>query len=198
MPPDLARPLRTATATCYRRPVRQPPTPVVLEANDIKEELSVAYVRAVASRAGFAVEEVRRDRDSIDLHVFARGVLDDGPVESPVLDVQLKSTARDLSADEAQIPYDLKVKNYNDLARPTLIPRILVVFFLPEDPQRWLTLTDKALVLRRSAYWMSLKGRPPTSNKDTARVHLLRSQVFDPTSIRAILGRIAREEAITP
>lgn len=170
----------------------------MLEPNDIKEELSLVYVRAVASRAGFAVEEVRRDRDSIDLHVFARGVIDDGPVESPVLDVQLKSTARDPSAGDVQIPYDLKVKNYNDLARTTLIPRILVVVFLPEDPQRWLTLTEKALVLRRSAYWISLKGRQPTANKETARVQLLRSQVFDPTSVRTILGRIAREEAISP
>lgn len=170
----------------------------MLEPNDIKEELSLAYVRAVASRAGFAVEEVRRDRDSIDLHVCARGALDGGPVESPVLDVQLKSTSRDLPAGGTKIPYDLKVKNYNDLVRNTLIPRILVVFFLPEDPEHWLTLTDEALVLRRAAYWLSLKGRPPTTNKETERVQLLRSRVFDPTSIRDILGRIAREEAIQP
>jgi hypothetical protein len=169
----------------------------VLEPNDIMEELSLAYVRAVASRAGFAVEEVRRDRDSIDVHVCARGRLEGGLLESPVLGVQLKSTARDLSTDDVEIPYDLKVRNYNDLTRTTLIPRILVVLLLPQDPTLWLTWTEEALILRRSAYWLSLDGRPATPNKETARVHLHRSQVFDITSVRAILGRIAREESLT-
>ncbi len=37
----------------------------MLTANDIKEELSLAYVRAVASRAGFSVEERRKDRGDL-------------------------------------------------------------------------------------------------------------------------------------
>jgi len=45
----------------------------VLTRNDIMEELRLVYVRAVASRAGFPVEEIRRDRDSVDLHIHARG-----------------------------------------------------------------------------------------------------------------------------
>lgn len=170
----------------------------MLAPNDIKEELSLAYLRAVASRAGYAVEEVRRDRDSIDLHVCARGALAGGRLESPVLGVQLKSTAQDISNIDIEIPYDLKVKNYNDLTRKTLIPRILVVLFLPEDPHRWMTLTTEALVLRRSAHWISLVDRASTPNKETARVHLPRSQVFDLESVRKILEQIAREEAITP
>lgn len=170
----------------------------MLAPNDIKEELSLAYVRAVASRAGFAIEEVRRDRDSIDLHVCARGVLAGGPLESPVLGVQLKSTARDVSSVDFEIPYDLKVKNYNDLTRKTLIPRILVVLFLPEDPRHWVTLTTKALVLRRSAHWISLAGQASTPNKETARVHMRQSQVFDLDSVRKLLEQVAREEAIAP
>ena len=161
------------------------------------EELSLTYVRAVSSRGGFAVEEVRRDRDGIDLHIHARGRLGDGPVHSPVLGVQLKSTALDPSAADDRIAFDLKVKNYNDLTQPTLIPRVLVVFLLPEDPSMWLTCTEDALVLRRSAYWMSLWSLPTTENRSTARVHLPRSQVFDTTCVRHLLERVAREEAIT-
>lgn len=162
------------------------------------EELSLVYVRAVASRAGFSVEEVRRDRDSIDVHICARGPLHGGPVESPILDIQLKSTARDLLDDEREITYDLKVKNYNDLTRPTLVPRILVVLLLPRDPMSWLTWTEEALVLRRCAYWLFLKGRPPTLNKATERVFLPRAQVFDTPCVRRLLEKVARQEAITP
>lgn len=168
----------------------------MLSHNDIMEELSLAYVRAVASRAGFAVEEVRRDRDSIDLHIHARGVLGGGEVHSPVLAVQLKSTALDLPDDSTGFPYDLKIKNYNDLVRTKLIPCVLVVFLLPEDPGLWLSWTEKDLVLRRSAYWLSLCGLPATSNEATARVHLSRSQIFDGTAIRGLLERISRREAL--
>lgn len=170
----------------------------MLAPNDIMEELSLVYVRAVASRAGFSVEEVRRDRDSIDLNVCARGPLDGGPLESPMLGVQLKSTSRDLSEHDAMIPFDLKVKNYNDLTRTSLVPRILVVLLLPRDPQQWMTWSEETLVLRRCAYWLSLKGRSTTKNEATERVHLPRAQVFDPPCIRRLLEKVARQEPVTP
>lgn len=168
----------------------------MLSHNDIMEELSLVYVRAVASRAGFAVEEVRRDRDSIDLHIHARGTLGGGSLHSPVLAVQLKSTAFDVPEGCTEFPYDLKVRNYNDLIRQTLIPCVLVLLFLPEDEERWLSWSEEALVLRRSAYWLSLCGRPATNNEATARVHLPRGQVFDHAGIRGLLERISRQEAI--
>ena len=63
--------------------------------NDIKEELSLAYVHAVATRAGFSVEWIKKDRDSIDLKIMARGRLDDNAtLYSPELSVQLKATQR--------------------------------------------------------------------------------------------------------
>lgn len=169
----------------------------MLSHNDIMEELSLVYVRAIASRAGFAVEEVRRDRDSIDLHILASGALGGGLVHSPALAVQLKSTAFDLPEICTEFPYDLKVRNYNHLAqKPTLIPRVLVLLLLPEDESRWLTWTEEALVLRRSAYWLSLCGLPATRNEATARVHLPRKQVFDGAGVRGLLERISRQEAI--
>lgn len=169
----------------------------MLTPNDIMEELSLAYVRAVASRAGFAVEEVRRDRDSIDLRVHARGALAGGDLHSPALAVQLKSTALDLPAGATGFPFDLKVKNYSDLIRTTLIPSVLVVFLLPEDPTRWLSWSEEALVLRRSAYWRSLHGLPATRNESTVRVHLSRAQVFDGDAIRGLLEQISRREELS-
>ncbi|HEY8376764.1 MAG TPA: DUF4365 domain-containing protein, partial [Nannocystis sp.] len=115
---------------------------------------------------------------------------------SPVLGVQLKSTALDLPADSTGFPYDLKVKNYNDLIRARLIPCVLVVFVLPEDPAHWLSWSETDLVLRRSAYWLSLCGRPPSSNEATTRIHLSRARVFDGEAIRGLLERISRREAI--
>jgi hypothetical protein len=67
-----------------------------LTENDVKEEPSYAYVHAVASRAGYACETVRKDRDSIDLHICARGRLHPESTRlSPHLGVQIKASVID-------------------------------------------------------------------------------------------------------
>lgn len=168
----------------------------MLTDNDIMEELSLAYVRAVASRAGFAVEEIRRDRDSVDLHICARGPLGGGLLHSPVLGAQLKATATTIADGDDEIAFDLKIKNYTDLIQPTAIPRVLVVFAMPEDPERWLSCSEEALVLRRAAYWAALRGLPASSNTSTVRVRVPRAQVLDVDTIRGLLARISRQEEI--
>jgi hypothetical protein len=167
----------------------------MLSPNDVKEELSLAFVHAVAARAHFAVEPIRRDRDSIDLKIMARGQLvKDAALESPELSVQLKSTARDVSGDDETIPFDLPAKNYQDLIKTCLVPRILIVFFMPENDQHWFQLSDAELVLRRCAYWLCLKGRPATQNENSQRVHLPRANVVTPEVLRKLLISVCREE----
>jgi hypothetical protein len=168
----------------------------MLSPNDIKEQLSFAYLQAVASRAGFSVEKVDVDRDSIDLKICARGQLaDDAGLTSPELAVQLKATAR-AAADGDEIAFPLSKKNYNDLVAPSLVPRILVVFVMPEDESEWLTHTPESLILRRCAYWLSLRGRPPTTNEVSQTVHLSRQRPLTHDSLRELLRKVAREEAL--
>lgn len=167
----------------------------MLSENDIMEELSLAYVRAVASRVGYAVEEVRRDRDSIDLHICARGQMAPATLHSPVLGVQLKSTKLDhQGSSDTSFPFDLKIKNYTDLIAPTMIPRVLVVFLMPEDPELWLASSEESLILRRAAYWCSLAGLPSTSNTASVRVQMPCRQVFDGDAVASLLVRVARQE----
>lgn len=166
----------------------------MLTTNDIKEELSIAYVRAVASRAGFAVEEIRKDRDSIDLKILARGRLTPAAtLTAPELAVQLKATV--LAAPcGSSFTFPLPRKNYDDLAEKTLVPRILVVFTMPRDPKTWLRCSHGALTLKQCAYWASLRGLPPTTNRTTKAVTLRRAQPFNPTTLRDLLVRVACQE----
>lgn len=175
----------------------------MLAENDIMEELSLAFVRAIASRASFSLEEVGRDRDSIDLHILGRGSIDGGALHSPVLAVQLKSIGlspeqHEQYLQESSFPFDLKLKNYEDLRAHTLIPRVLVVFLMPKDPQLWLTSTPEALTLRRAAYWCSLRGNPATHNTSSVRVRLPWAQIFDVPGVRALLARISHQEDLRP
>lgn len=168
----------------------------MLSPNDIKEELSLAYVRAIASRAGFSIEEIRKDRDSVDLKVCARGLLaEDAVLTSPELAIQLKATVLEpLPSDE--FSFVLSRKNYDDLSAPSLVPRILVVFVLPEDERQWLSLTEESLILRRCAYWLSLRGAAPTSNETSQTVRLSRGRTFDLDTLRDLLRKVAREEEL--
>lgn len=66
----------------------------MLSENDIKEELSYAYVHAVAARASFACERISKDRDSIDVTIRAQGRLHEESIFlSPSIDLQLKATS---------------------------------------------------------------------------------------------------------
>jgi hypothetical protein len=83
----------------------------------------------VAAVAGFSVDRLELDFDSIELQITAGS--GEGSVSFPELKLQLKCTSRDVIEGEP-MRFPLKVKNYHDLIRNVLIPRILVVVLVPD------------------------------------------------------------------
>lgn len=149
-----------------------------------QEEFSRAYVHAVASAAGFKVfPPATPDDDSVDLSIGARGVY--GKIRSPRVDVQLKCWRGSVAG--AMLSYELPVKNYEELRHEDYqVPRILVVVVVPDRPDEWLAQTPEELVLRRCAYWTSLRGRPETTNTRSVTVSIPATSCF---SVEA-LGRL--------
>src|SRR3954454_9711632 len=97
-----------------------------------KEQFSHAYVRAVASVAGYTVYKPEVDDDSVDLGLAAKGRGD--TIRSPRLEMQLKCTAQNV-VRTAHVGFELNKKNYDDLrGSDLLVPRILVVVVVPEQP----------------------------------------------------------------
>lgn len=153
-----------------------------------KEQFSMAYVKAVASVAGFAVERISMDLDSVDVTIWSRNRA--GRIHSPRLDVQLKCTATDVVKGDV-IKYPLKRKNYDDLIlENVLVPRILVVVLVPEDPREWLDQSEEHMVMRHCGYWISLKGMPPTNNETSVSVEIPRTQVFSVDALKRIMAQI--------
>jgi Domain of unknown function (DUF4365) len=79
-----------------------------MELNQQKELFSQAYVRAVAAVAGFSVDRLELDFNSIDLQITAGS--GEESVSFPELKLQLKCTSRDV-IDGDRIRFALKVKN---------------------------------------------------------------------------------------
>lgn len=167
-----------------------------LTENEQKQQLSIAYVHVIASRAGYACQVKTPDLESVDVMISASGRVHETSVcGSPRLEIQLKasSTLR-LKADHFSFP--LPRKNYEDLRAKSMVPKVLVVLMLPEDPGEWLDVNEERMIVKRSAYWASLAGKPARSNTTSVTVRLPRSQRFTVDQLQDMMKRVSREEPV--
>jgi hypothetical protein len=149
--------------------------------NDIKERLSLAYVAAVAARAGCQVATLDLDKASIDAIVC--------PVTGPKSQVhlQLKATSERIVAD-AVVRVSLPIKNYDDLRDVSaIIPHYLVVLQLPRAPEEWLRINSTELAIRGVAFYGNLYGLPAVSNTTSRVVTMPEGQRFSVSILTSMI-----------
>lgn len=157
-----------------------------------KEQFSLAFIRAIATVAGFAASKPEVDDDSIDLVVAGRGVY--GSLKSPRLELQVKCTGSPTLDSTDLIFGGLSMKNYDDLRGQTLVPRLLVVATVPDHvPENWIRHTAVELALLSTARWVSLHGRPEILGQDSTTIRLPLEQHLNVESLRILMetgGRV--------
>jgi hypothetical protein len=164
--------------------------------NEQKQQLSVAYVHAIAARAGYTSQVQSVDEDSVDVVIGARGYLDQQAVlRSPRIEVQLKAITS-ARLDRDHLAFRLPVKNYRELRDKTMIPRLLVVLLLPRQAAKWLETSEECMISRRCADWLSLLGLPETANTRSVSLRLPRAQQFTVDALRGLMERVSREEPL--
>ena len=166
----------------------------MLPRNQRQEALSRAYAQTIAARAG--VVSSKPDPD-LGIDLCLRAVLQIGNVYQDAgvqLDVQLRSTTR-AAETPAHIAYDIDVRTYDFLrTAPAMCPRILVLLVLPEDEADWLSQSVDELIVRRCAYWHSLRGAEPTTATSSRRIFIPREQVFSVEALQGFMGRLMKGE----
>lgn len=172
---------------------------MVMDSNSRKELFSYAYVRAVAAAAGYSVREADRimDNAGIDLTIQAPGQL--GEVLFPRCDAQVKCTSSTGIIKESSINFPLPINNYNILRSEKALataPVILIVVLVPEEVKDWLDVSEEQIVLKKTAYWTSLKGMPATQNRNTVTVALPRVNLLTPDNLTQIMEKIAKGEEL--
>lgn len=164
---------------------------MLLSENNIKSELSYAYLHAVAARAGLACDATDRHSDGagVDAVLRARERFDPASVFTDfTVDVQLKATSANPAVRDGRLSFWLKRDAYDKLRTVgAAAPRLLVVLFLPEDPAEWLVLSEEALVAKRCAYWASLHGAPDGAESGCT-VYLPRENVLDVQPLRRLMA----------
>jgi len=168
----------------------------------IKERLSRHFVELIASRAGFKAGKPPDPDSGVDIEV-TRAV----PREEPngrvrfldtgeYIQLQLKCTCeRQVRWHNDRLAYDLAVKTYNDLVTRqrsgAIVPLVLVLFVLPDEPEAWLTISSEEITLRRAAYWY----RPPASaqpsaNENTVAIHIDLAQTVNLTFVPSLFAEV--------
>jgi hypothetical protein len=156
-----------------------------------QEQFSIAYVHSIASAAGFGVERIQIDLDSVDVRIVQYGRENEYPIIES-LNMQLKCTYTHIPQQDNHIHYPLKIKNYNDLRRRSMEPRILVVVHVPEQANYWLVHLNESLALYHCAYWMCLRGMPETANTETVTVKIPIQNRFTVDELRRIMEMLAQ------
>ena len=140
--------------------------------NQRRAELSFAYLLALSAMAGCTCQRgPYPDEDSIDATVRTRGS------NRPVFDVQLKGTSSPIWRPDG-LHFRLGRKNYDDLRHDRTVQIILIVLELPSDRDAWLECGSEQLVMRRCAWWESLRGFPAIDTESKV-VIIPESQRFD-------------------
>ena len=114
------------------------------------------------------------------------------------VDVQLKATYTDLVEINGVISYPLDIKQYDKLRLEMVgSPRLLVLLRLPKDHADWLRVNAEALVARRCAYWVSLRGAEAITGQDSRAVYIPTANVLTPEALTEIMTRFSRQEVIS-
>lgn len=170
-----------------------------LSEQNVESELSYAYLHAVAAHANMSCHGANRHQDNagIDATITSWGPFLGMPWRREIdFKVQLKSTIQTLPSVNGKLTYFLDGANqYADLASERVAtPRLLVVFCLPQMRDEWLNVDNQSLALKRCAYWVSLRGAPPSTNSSGQTVRLPPSQILNPDALRSIAEAVARNE----
>jgi hypothetical protein len=123
-----------------------------------KEQISKAYVLAVATKAGVTIGEWNVDKDGVDVTLRRRQLM---------VDLQLKCTgsARTSGGDYA---FDLDVPTFAKLTyQDRSAPAYLCLLIVPKTLQAWLHHQPEALLLRCHGYWARMSTSSSNAPPDT-------------------------------
>ncbi len=160
------------------------------------EEISIAYLQAVAAACGYAIANWSQDQNCIDLTISASGII--GEFSDPKVDVQLKATADPSNLTTQHLSIQVSAKQYDQLQRRASTPKILVGLFLPSDERTWIEVTAEQLAIRKCAYYAVTTGLPPLNSSQTKSktIQLPFAQVFNPGALQAIMKKISNGQPL--
>lgn len=134
-----------------------------------QEQISLAYVLAVATDAKATVASWNVDKDGVDATLKR---------DHRLVELQMKCTFDpQYMSDGTTLTYDLDVATYDKLRGPfRTAPGYLGVVVVPRDASTWLRHDLKSLLLQCSGFYAQIQDREEASGASTKRIHLPETQ----------------------
>lgn len=163
---------------------------------NIESELSYAYLHAIATRGGLncKIDNRHGDNYAVDALVDHFAAIPGSYRSDVTLRIQLKATINRGTETDTHISYFFRgVNQYNLLRNNSGEPhRILVVMFLPNNADEWLSISPDELVLKQAAYWVSLYGANACNNDTGQTIYLPKVNLLTSASLVALCQSIGR------
>ena len=158
-----------------------------MDLNHHKEQMSLAFIHAVAAHAGLLYERYAEDLTGVD------GVLKSADSSYPLVEFQAKATSQDIVRGDG-IHFELRVDHHNALVGEHRATRVLVVVQLPDDPAAWVSYHPDELRLMCRGWWHSLRNEAESRNQASVRVRIAPENVFDANGLDRIVELSTRGE----
>ncbi|EST38693.1 hypothetical protein N566_05930 [Streptomycetaceae bacterium MP113-05] len=117
----------------------------------------------------------------------------------PELDVQISLQVKSRRVDNpsatgAGFPVSLSVEQYRRLRGRRQVPCYLVMVVVPPDPRDFARVEEQALILRHSAYWLSLEQHVPVQQgQKSVTVTVPRDNLLTIDVLHKLFGRACEE-----
>lgn len=166
-----------------------------------KENLSRAYVLAVAAKAGIVIKMGDRSHDyGIDGDFHQVSIIRGARKESGItLHFQLKSTTNFVKTGE-YIRYELDAQTHAALAdrakQVRAVPAVLLVLCLPNDPLDQFSIGEEELIIRNCCYWHFVSA-DFVKNKRSVTIEIPRQNMLTPKNLNHLLQQIEHGEHLS-
>jgi hypothetical protein len=160
--------------------------------NLFKEDLSIAYLRAICARAEVTFNLQNRDEDGSDVDLNKTVSLDLGNEINALIKVQLKSTGSEYFYREeyGKIIYKAKKKCYEDLTKRRTTPLYLFLLILPKDKNDWISCNVDELILRKCMYWTKLEKGDKELKSEFIDIYIDKDNRVNPETLNYILKKV--------
>lgn len=167
---------------------------MVTTLQDIESRLSYAYLHAVTSAAGYICRAAMPDEDKegIDAVITAYGDFPKSYRTQITINIQLKATIGKPADSGKHLSYFIKeVRRYDKLREDHREPiRLLMVLFLPKAQSSWLKCIEQQLILKKCAYWVSVRNAPASTNGTGQTVKIPKEQMLTPRALQKLVKQL--------
>lgn len=158
--------------------------------NQLKEELSLAYLSSICAYIGAELKRSGRimDNDGVDVTIsMPRGEGRPIPLH---LDVQLKCTSVPMYVGGEYLSFQINKVLFDGLCQEKKCsPWLLFVLILPQDVERWVSVEEKELIARETMLWYDATGQVAEQDAERITVRIPLSNKVNKDSLYHLLTK---------